>query len=106
MIQATTTLTLAASCSDHAGLRRTDFPSCPCSPFDHQPAWQRRGSRPQRDLMHPKPGMKAMIRRAEARGLAPASPVTDDVLAGGERAVHWKRVKLRFTFVAITLVKR
>jgi len=46
------------------------------------------------------------IRRAEGRGLAPASPVTDDVLAGGERAVHWKRVKLRFTFVTITLVKR
>ena len=56
--------------------------------------------------MHPKPGMKAMIRRAEARGTG-AGVAGDRRRAGGRRArVHWKRVKLRVTFVAITLVKR
>lgn len=44
-----------------------------------------------------------LVARAGRHGLRPASPLTPEALACRERAVHWPRLDLRFTFVTFTL---
>jgi SAM-dependent methyltransferase len=50
--------------------------------------------------------LRDIIKRAEAYGLVPSSPIADDAFDGQQRAVSWRRFGLTYTFAAFTLRKQ